>query len=335
MAHVAKCPLVCAVCNAGGLGILAASGSPEELRQEIQETKKSTGGKLFGANVVPIGPGLKRKLQVMLQEQVPVWGSGLGNPFRLAGIKKPDSVIYIPTVGNARQAISVEKAGADAVIVQGWEAGGHGSQIASMVLIPEVVEAVKIPVIAAGGFCDGKGLVAALALGAEGIGMGTRFAVSQESPLPQPLKLKYLEAMDGDAIKSTVWDGLPLRVIRGEKMKGYRGWWTHFWDLLPSFLAEKREYNASLGDLLEIAKFLRQTHASPFQFLIGMEKSRRTMKSGDIKKGYSPSGQVVGRISDIPTCRELIERTAIEAEQIIRDLNGKLGDIFQQGESIS
>ena len=333
MAQVATSALVSATCNAGGLGILGSGMSTEELRQQIRETKERVSGKLFGVNIVSISPTWKGCLQVMMEEQVPVWCSGVRDLFSIAGIKKPENIIYIPTVGHARQAVRLEKAGADAVIVQGWEAGGHGSRIASTVLIPEAVEAVSIPVIAAGGFCDGKGLAAALALGAEGIGMGTRFAISQESPLPQNLKLKYLEAMDRDAVLSTVWDGIPLRVVRGEKMKRYRGWWTHFWDLLPNFLATKRKYNASFGDLLALAKFFRRMHASPFQFLVGIEKARRTMETGDINRGFSAAGQIVGRIVDIPTCHELIERTVMEAEQIIRNLNGTLGDGFKDEQS--
>lgn len=324
MALVAGSELVSATCNAGGLGILGSALSPEELREEIHKVKEATQGKIFGVNIVPIRPGLKRYVNVMLEEKVPVWGSGLRDPFKLTGIKKPDSVLYIPTVGAARQAVSVEKAGADAVIVQGWEAGGHGSQIASTVLIPEAVEMVKIPVIAAGGFCDGRGLAAALALGADAVAMGTRFALTQESALPSQIKTILLKAKDTDAIRSTIWDGMPDRVIPGEKMKRYRGWWTHFWDLLPSFLASKREYKASLKDLLETARFLRQIHASAPQFLIGIEKFATAVKTGDMSRGYAPSGQIVGRINDIPTCRELIERIAAEAEQVIEDMHNRL-----------
>jgi NAD(P)H-dependent flavin oxidoreductase YrpB (nitropropane dioxygenase family) len=323
MTYVSSPGLVSAVCKAGGLGILSVT-HPDELRQAIIETKESIGDQPFGVNIIPIGPGMERKLQIMLEEKVPVWSSGLGNPFKIAGIKKPDSVIYIPTVGNARQAKSVEKAGADAIMVQGWEAGGHGATIASSVLIPEVVDAVKLPVIAAGGISDGRGLAAALAFGADGIAMGTRFAASQESPLLQELKQVFLDAIDSDALKRDVWDGLPLRAIPGGRMKNYHGWWTHFWDALPCAISEKKRQGASFKDLLEIYKFLRQTKTSPIQFAIGMNAIRITIERADLNNGILAAGQVVGRINDIPTCREIIERTNNEAEQVIKDLNGRL-----------
>jgi len=323
MTYVSSPGLVSAVCKAGGLGILSVT-RPEELRQAILETKESIGDKPFGVNIIPIGPGMKRKIQIMLEEKVPIWSSGLGNPFKIADIKKPDSVIYIPTVGNTRHAKSVEETGADAIMVQGWEAGGHGATIASSVLIPEVVDAVKIPVIAAGGISDGRGLAAALAFGAEGIAMGTRFAASQESPLLQELKQVFLEAIDSDALKRDVWDGLPLRAIPGGKMRDYRGWWTHFWDVLPCVISEKKRQGASYRDLIEIYKFLKQTKTSRFQFVIGMNTLRKTMESANMSNGILPAGQVVGRINDIPTCREIIERTNNEAEQVIKLLNGRL-----------
>ena len=260
---------------------------------------------------------------MILKEKVPVWSSGLRDPFAMTNISKPENVIFIPTVGNVKQALKMEKAGADAVIVQGLEGGGHAGRIASTVLIPEVVKAVNIPVIAAGGFCDGRGLVAALALGADGIAMGTRFAITQESPLPLPLKPEYLKADDIDAVLSTVWDGLPMRVIRGEKMKRYRGWWTRFWQIIPSLLAVKKIYKASWRDMLTTANIVRQIHASLPQFLAGMEMYRRAFLTGNIERAYSPAGQVVGRIEDLPTCHEVIQHTVIEAEEIVRSLHSK------------
>jgi len=324
MGWVSKVPLVAATCNDGGLGILSPVGlTADELRQQICEVKRLVCGKPFGVNLVSIVPGFKDFMRVVLEEQVPVISSGIRNPFTYTKIKKPENVIYLPTVGSVRQAVSVENSGADAVVVQGWEAGGHGSRVASTVFVPEVARAVKIPVIAAGGFCDGKGLAAALALGAEGIAMGTRFAITQESPLPEQLKLKYLEARDIDAILKE-WDGLPMRAIIDRRMQHYHGWWTHFWDLLPDLLTSRRVYKVSWRDLIKIAGDVRKLHASLPQFVVGMEMNRKGITTGNIRKGYAPAGQVVGRIEDIPTCRELIERTVAEAEQIIRNLHGTL-----------
>lgn len=325
MAEVAKTPLVSAVCNAGGLGILAATGqSAEEFREEIHKLRGLIGGKLFGVNLVPVSPRFKEQFKIALEERVPVLCSGLRNPFTLTNIEKPSGMLYIPTVGSVRQALSVERSVADAIIVQGWEAGGHASGIASTVLIPEVASVVKIPVIAAGGLCDGKGLVAAMALGAEGIAMGTRFALTQESPISPQLKSVYLEASDADAVLSAVWDGFPMRVLRGEKMKRYRGWWTHPLDMVPSLLSAKKAYHASWRDMITAAKGARLVHASLFQYLIGMETNRKSIVTGDIRRGFAPAGQVVGRIEDIPSCKELIERIIAEAEGIMKSFGGKL-----------
>lgn len=321
MASVATTSLVSAVCKAGGLGILAAAGqSAEELRAEIRQLKEMTTGK-FGVNLVPVAPRFPVHFRVALEEKVPVMCSGLRNPFTLMNTKKPEGMLYIPTVGSLRQALSVERSGADAVIVQGWEAGGHGSDISSMVLIPEVAENVKVPVIGAGGFCDGKGLAAALALGAQGIAMGTRFAITRESPIPAVLKEVYIESKTADAVVSAVWDGFPMRVIRGEAMKHYKGWWTHPWDLPYFFFSAKRAYGATWREMMAAVRGAKLLHASLPQYLIGMEKNRITIVTGDIRKGFSPSGQVVGRIKDIPTCAELMERVVNEADAILRKIS--------------
>ena len=314
MATVATTSLVSAVSKAGGLGILAAAGqSAEQLRMEIRQLRSMDVG-MFGVNLVPVAPRFPDHFRVAMEEKVPVICSGLRNPFSLTSTRKPEGMKYIPTVGSLRQALSVERGGADAVIVQGWEAGGHASNISSMVLIPEVAENVKIPVIGAGGFCDGKGLAAALLLGAEGIAMGTRFAVTQESPIPDVLKESYIKSGTADAVVSAVWDGFPMRVICGEKMKRYRGWWTHPWDLPYYFFSAKRAYKASWREMMAAVKGARMLHANLPQYLIGMEKNRLCIVTGDIRKGFSPASQAVGRIKDIPTCAELIRRITAEAE---------------------
>ncbi len=319
MAFVARAPLVIATCNAGGLGLFGPPGlTIEEMRQQIREIKAQVGGKPFGVNIMPVMPKARELVQVLIEEEVPVWTSGLRNPLTFFKIKKPANVLFIPAVGNVRQAISVERSGADAIIVQSWESGGHASLIASSVLVPEAARAVKIPVVAAGGFSDGHGLAAALALGAEGIAMGTRFAVTQESPMPEVLKNSFIEAQDIDAVLSAVWDGMPQRAI--SKMRHYRGWWTHPWDAIPNLLASKKAFNASWKEILENTRILMQMHCSPAQFATGMMLFRKALATGDIKKAFSPAGQVVGLLKDIPTCRDLIERTVAEAEQVIKDL---------------
>jgi NAD(P)H-dependent flavin oxidoreductase YrpB (nitropropane dioxygenase family) len=325
MAFVARAPLVIAVCKAGGLGLFGPPGlTVEEMRQQIREIKANVGGRPFGVNIMPVMPKVRELIQLLIDEEVPVWTSGLRNPLTVFNIKKPKNVIFIPAVGNVRQALSVEKSGADAVIVQSLESGGHAGLIASTVLVPEVSRAVKIPVVSAGGYCDGNGLAAALALGAEGIAMGTRFAVTQESPIPEGLKKAFIDARDSDAVLSAVWDGMPQRAIT--KMKHYRGWWSHPWDAIPNLIASKKVFNASWKEILENARMLMQMKVSPPQFATGMALFRKSLANGNIKKSFSPAGQVVGLINDIPNCQELIERTVAGAEQVIKDLyTGKTG----------
>lgn len=320
MASVARAPLVIAVSKAGGLGLFAPPGlTPEQVRQQIREIKEKTGGKPFGVNIMPIMPKVKDLIKVMLEEGVPIWVSAFRNPFKFFNMKKPDNVFYIPAVGNARQAMSVERDGADAVIVQSWESGGHPGIVASSVLIPEVSQAIKIPVIAAGGFADGRGLAAALALGAQGIAMGTRFAITQESPLPQSLKDIYVKARDTDAVLNAVWDGMPTRAIT--RMKHYYGWWSHPWDAIPNLMTNKKEFNASWKELLENRGYIKEMGGSAVQFATGLSMFRKAVLTGELKgKAYALAGQVVGMINDIPTCAEVIERTVSGAEQIIRRL---------------
>ncbi|MDD5702525.1 MAG: nitronate monooxygenase [Dehalococcoidales bacterium] len=321
MALVARAELVSAVSRAGGLGLFAAPGlTPVQWRQQICEIKEKNAGRPFGVNIMPNMPKVKDLINILLEEAVPIWVSSFRNPFKFFNIRKPDNVLYVPAVGNAHQALSVEKNGADAVIVQSWESGGHPGRIASSVLIPEVAEAVKIPVIAAGGFADGRGLAAALALGAQGIAMGTRFAITKESPLPQSLKEMYLKAGDADAILNSAWDGIPARAIT--KMGSYYGWWTHPWDAIPNLIINKKDFNASWKEIFENARFVREIGGSPVQFATGLSMFRKAAMTGKLKgKSYAPCGQVVGLINDIPSCTEIIERTTSGAEEIIKHLH--------------
>jgi len=315
MVYVSKLPLPVAVSEAGALGTLTAGEqSPEGLRQTIRKIRELT-PKPFAVNLVPWFPKYHRMAEIVLEENVQVLTHGFGNPFKLLGIKKPKGVVFVPLVGSVRQAQVMEQEGADALVVCGWEGGGHVGHISTMVLIPEVVESVKIPVIAAGGFCDGKGLAAAIALGAGGICMGTRFALTQESPIHPDAKQFYLNAKDTHATIDLHYDGNRLRSIKGEKIRHYRGWWTRPWEVLPSFLNIKKAFGASTKELIEAKRTFK---ALTLQFLVGGEMSRRASWEGDTQRGNFVSGQVVGRISDLPTCRELVERIVIEAEQIIR-----------------
>jgi len=322
MAEVAEPNLVAAVCNAGGLGFLPLSRiTPEQLRQQIRRVKELVGNKPFGCSISPLVPDARRYIDVWIEEKVPVWGSAIRDPFRSLGIKKPKDIIYIPTVGNPRQAKRMEELGlADAAIVHCLEGGGHPGGIAASIFIPKAAEMLKIPVVAAGGFCDGKGLAAALVLGAEGVAMGTRFALTQESRLPDEVKSRYLATQEGEPKLSAIYDGIPCRTIEGDEIRPYRGWWTHPWDIIPDFLHEKRALEASLGQMIAQYRVFRSMGVNPLQMLVGMRKFDKGLSHGDLKRGLFWSGQVVGRINDIPTCSELIERTVREAEETIRTI---------------
>jgi NAD(P)H-dependent flavin oxidoreductase YrpB (nitropropane dioxygenase family) len=324
MNFVSYVPLAAAVSNAGGLGILTASDqTPEELRENIRTLKGLTSHP-FGVNLVPYLPRYHAFCRVVLEERVPVFSHGLGDPFKLLDMKKPGDMIFMPTAGSLRQAIKMEKDGADALIVHGMEGGGHVGYIASSVLIPGVSESVKIPVVATGGFCDGKGLVAALALGADGIAMGTRFIATQECPVHPDVKEAFLKAKEEDTTVSSKYDGFRLRSIPGEKMRHYKGWWTRPWEIFPSLLAMKKGFKTSFGELVRAANDLRRYHAPVIQVAVGSSMVRNTLSKGEITHGVLPSGQVVGRVHDIPTCEELIQRIILEAEEIIKSMNLKL-----------
>lgn len=324
MNFVSYLPLAAAVSNAGGLGILTASDqTPEELRENIRKLKQLTKNP-FGVNLVPYLPGYKKFCQVIIEEKVPVFSHGLGNPFKLLGIKKPADMVFMPTVGSLRQAVMMEREGADAVIVHGFEGGGHVGYIATTILVPQVAERLRIPIVAAGGFCDGKGLVAALALGAEGIAMGTRFCATQECPVHTSVKEVLLQANAEDAIVSLRYDGFRLRCIPGGQARHYLGWWSRPWEIVPSIRGMKKGFKVSYERLLKAAVELKRYGAPLVQSVCGINMIRETLAEGKVVKGVVPSGQVAGRLSDIPTCEELIRKIVIEAEQIICSLKAKL-----------
>jgi enoyl-[acyl-carrier protein] reductase II len=193
-------PLVAAVCNAGGLGILGAlSMRPDELRENIKQIRSLT-DKPFGVNFLPYHPEVDKMIDVMIEEKVAVASYGRGNPTHIIKRTKEAGMLNLPTMGAVKHAQKAEQDGADAVIIQGTEAGGHCSYVSTTVILPKTVESVKIPVIAAGGFCDGKGLVAALAMGAQGISMGTRFIVTKECTVADNIKEHFIKASEIETV---------------------------------------------------------------------------------------------------------------------------------------
>jgi enoyl-[acyl-carrier protein] reductase II len=289
MSWVSFPPLVAAVSNAGGLGILgAAFMTPEELKENILKIKKLT-DKPFGVNFMANNPLIEELLDVIIEEKVRVVSYGVGNPQRVLERTKPHGIINLPTMGALRHAVRAEQDGADAVIVQGTEAGGHTGYVSTLVLVPLVTGKLKIPVVAAGGIGDGRGLVAALALGAEGISMGSRFIVTQEAPVPLHVKQYLVEKTEMDTVVTDNFTGVRCRVIR----------------------------NAFAENLVEMAK----NHADPWEIMkAGVGKIRKAYVEGDHEGGSLAFGQVCGLIQEIPTCQGLIDGIIKEAEDIFQSL---------------
>ncbi len=299
MAWVSYPPLVAAVSQAGGLGILGGGRmEPDDLRLAIRQVREHT-DKPFGVNVTALSPVINEFAEIIMEEKVPVVSYGRGNPRPILHRCQPEGIVCMPTIGALSHALKAERDGADAVIAQGIEAGGHCSYIATMVLVPLVARGVKIPVAAAGGLCDGGGLVAALALGAEAIAMGTRFIPTQECPVHPLVKEHFLQASEETAEVTPLVTGTRCRVLRNKMV-----------DLL-----EERGERA-----LEVPE-------GPVEHAAwGSERMRAAFHEGDLETGFLPCGQVVGRIDDIPTCQELIERIMKEAGQVMAGIGARFGE---------
>jgi enoyl-[acyl-carrier protein] reductase II len=289
MTWVSFPPLVAAVSNAGGLGILgAAFMTPEQLRDNIRQIKDMT-DKPFGVNFMPDNPIVDQLLDVVLEERVPVASYGRGNPKRIIERVKPHEIIALPTLGSLKHALRAEQDGADAVIVQGTEGGGHTGHIATMVLTPLVASRLKIPVVAAGGIGNGRGLAAALALGAEGISMGSRFIVTKEAPVPEHVKRYLVEKSEEDTVVTDNLTGVRCRVIKNDFAKR----------------------------ILEMAK----SKVDPWEMMqYGVGRIRKAYVEGDLEWGSMAFSQACGLIDDIPSCQELLDCIVSDAEEIMKSM---------------
>ena len=317
MSKVAVPKLVAAVSNAGGLGILATGPlSGDETRAAIREIRSLT-DKPFGVGVTLIMPGAMENAEIGLEEKVPVINFSLGKGDWIAKRAHAYGGKVIATVVNERHAMAAERNGADAVFATGYEAAAHGGPVTSMVLIPAIVDAVDIPVIGAGGFADGRGLVAALALGAQGIAMGSRFSITQESPIHENTKQTVIGNTIEDTFITEKLDGMDCRVMKSpaaEKM-----------DKAPTNLigAFKNSFKVSkslgvpwikvmIGALVsgpeKVMQLARSANAS--------EALDLAIKQGDVVKGVHLVGQVQGRIKDTPTVAEVMERVIEEAKAV-------------------
>ena len=221
MAWVAEYHLAAAVSNAGGLGIIgAASAPPEVVREQIREVKART-DRPFGVNVMLLNPNAPEVAKIVIEEKVPVVTTGAGSPAKFMEAWKQAGVVVIPVVASVAMAKMMERAGADAVIAEGMESGGHIGEETTMTLVPQVADAVSIPVIAAGGIGDGRGIAAAFMLGAEAVQIGTRFVVSKESIVHENYKERIIKAKDIDSTVTGRTHGHPVRCLRNQMTREY------------------------------------------------------------------------------------------------------------------
>jgi NAD(P)H-dependent flavin oxidoreductase YrpB (nitropropane dioxygenase family) len=326
MGWVATPELVAAVSNAGGFGFLAgATIRPEDIDAAIEKTKALT-PKPFGVNFLMDAPGADVIAEALVRHRVRAAGYNRSPDGKLIKKLKDAGVLCIPTCGAPRHVQKAEQLGADAVVVQGGEGGGHTGTIPSSLLISACADAVKIPVIAAGGFKDGRGLVAALAFGAAGIAMGTRFLLTAESPVPPQTAQRYFAAGLSDVIVTEEIDGLPQRVVMNELVRELEGksGVAKLLFALRNALAFRRVTGATLPQLLRSALALRTNERlTRSQLLMAANApmlARAAMNEGDPAGGYLPSGTVAGVITDRPTCADLIQRIVREAEETLSRL---------------
>lgn len=326
MGWVAKPELVAAVSNAGAIGFLAAATiPPDEVEAEIEKIKALT-PRSFGVNFLMDAPGADVISDAIIRQGVKAAGYNRAPSADLIQKLKDAGVVCVPTCGAVKHAVKAEALGADIIVVQGGEGGGHTGPVPTSLLVPGAVDAVSVPVVAAGGYFDGRGLVSALAYGASGIALGTRFLMSAESPVPDATQARYLNAtVDTVRVTSQV-DGMPQRVVTNELVQRLESSsvFTRLLFALRNGLAYRKMTGASLTDLLRSALSMqrneRLTRAQTLMAVNAPMLARTAMQDGDPVRGYLPSGTVAGILTDRPPCAELINRMVAEAEETLKRL---------------
>ena len=328
MGWVAGPRLVSATAEAGGLGILAsATMDLRQLRDAIAEVQSRT-TQPFGVNLRADAPDAPQRIDLLIEQGVRVASFALAPRADLIARLKDAGVVVIPSIGARRHAEKVAAMGADAVLVQGGEGGGHTGQVATTLLLPQVVDAVDIPVIAAGGFFDGRGLVAALSYGAAGIAMGTRFLLTEESTVPLAVKQQYLRRDVTGTVVTTRVDGIPHRVLRTELVDGLEssGGVGRLWRALRNAMAFRRLSGTSWRALLGEGLAMRRHHGLSWSQVLMAANTpmllRAAMVEGNPDLGVMSSGQVTGLIEDLPTVAALIERIVADAQVTLQRLGG-------------
>lgn len=278
--------LAAAVSEAGGLGLIGGANAPGEVvREEIRKAREIT-KKPFGVNVMLMSPHADDVARVVVEEGVKVVTTGAGNPEKYMNMWKEAGVKVIPVVASVAMAKRIERMGADAVVAEGMESGGHIGELTTMTLVPQIVDAVSIPVIAAGGIADGRGIAAAFMLGAEAVQMGTRFVVAKESTVHENYKQRLIKASDIDSTVTGRSHGHPIRCLRNQMTREY--------------LKLEKE-----GKSFEELEYLT------------LGALRKAVQEGDIKNGTVMAGQIAGMIDREMTCKEMIEEMMEQASGLL------------------
>ena len=288
MAWVSDSSLAAAVSNAGGLGIIAAGTAPVDyVRDQIRKTKQLT-DKPFGVNIMLLNECTEQIANMVCEEGVKVVTTGAGSPGKYMARWKESGITVVPVVPSVAMARRMEKEGADALIAEGGEAGGHVGELTTMALVPQVVDAVSIPVIAAGGIGDGRGIAAALMLGASGVQLGTRFVVSKECTVHQNYKNRILKAKDTDSVVTGRPTGHSVRVLKNKLTRKFLE--------LERNCANLEEYEA-----------------------LGLGSLRKAVLEGDIDYGSVMAGQIAGLMKEEKTCQEIIAELFVQAANCLRE----------------
>lgn len=315
--------MVVAVSNAGGLGTLAtASLTPDDTRKNLRQIRELTDKPIMINQ--PLHKGFaKENVQVAIEEKVPFINYSLGKPWFVDQVHAYGGKV-VGTIAIAKHAASAVKLGCDAVIVTGHEAAAHGADATSLVLIPLVASMVSIPVIAAGGFYDGRGLAAAIALGAAGISLGTRFILTQESLVHDNFKQLCLNATEQDTLYSNVFDGMPGRALKSpmaEKMM--QGDSLALFRAIPDALQVKRTLKQTWPQFFKTAWEMAigegQNALQMARMATGAIRHQKALYDGDVNEGFMFVGQAAGAIKDLPTVHELVDRMIAEAETALKN----------------
>lgn len=330
MGYVALPELVAGTCNAGGFGFLAAvTIPPEDVEAAILKTASLT-DKRFGVNFHMFTPGADIIAETIIKHKDKVAAVSYGrgpNPEMIARFKE-HGIAMIPTVGKTQHAIKAVKLGADAIVVQGGEGGGHTGSAPTSIIVPQTVDAVDVPVIAAGGFKDGRGLVAALAYGAEGIAMGTRFLMTTDSPVAALSKERYLAVNDTDDIAvSYALDGMPLRLIRNEILEKLenKGQLSALLFAIKNGWECRKITGMSILDLMKSALVFRKDGLSATQTIMSANAPvlyTKTWVDGKPDEGALPSGQIAAAIDKLESCDDVIRDIMSEANDRLAALHG-------------